>query len=98
MYYFKPTNTDPNNTSSGSNANAVLPEPISTNYTTALPPQTIASAFVVGGAEAFSAQYYWSSTEANSVSAVSQNINTLNQTSQLKDATHGVRAIRRVLA
>jgi hypothetical protein len=53
---------------------------------------------VVGGAEAFSAQYYWSSTEANSVSAVSQNINTLNQTSQLKDATHGVRAIRRVLA
>ena len=98
MYYFKPTNTDPNNTSSGSNANAVLPEPISTNYTTALPPQTIASAFVVGGAEAFSAQYYWSSTETNSVSAVSQNINNLNQLSQLKDSTHGVRAIRRVLA
>jgi hypothetical protein len=47
----------------GSNANAVAPEPISTNYTATNPPQTPITAFQVGNAEAFNDGTYWSSTD-----------------------------------
>ena len=64
LYYnLKPT-TDANNTSSGSNANAVSPEPISTNYTSGSPAQTSAGiGFRTGETDAFASNQYWSSTE-----------------------------------
>lgn len=71
-YYFLKPNTSNNATASGSNANAVSPEPLSTNYTTGSPAQTSAAAFQTGGAEAFSAGIYWSSTQNSSTTGWSQ--------------------------
>jgi hypothetical protein len=67
LYYFlKPTNTHANSTGSGSNANAVSPEPISTNYTSGSPAQTIAGiGFRTGETNAFVSGFYLSSTEYN---------------------------------
>jgi len=67
-YNFKPT-TQVNNTSSGTNTNAVPSR--GSNYTAGTPARTSVSAFISGGAEAFNAAanpYYWSSTQ-NSASA-----------------------------
>lgn len=61
-YYLKPSTTT-NNTSSGSNANAVSPEPISTNYSSGSPAQTSVTAFQTGGSEVFIAARYSSSTQ-----------------------------------
>jgi hypothetical protein len=65
-YFLKPT-TRANITSSptsGSNANAVSPEPISTIYTSSSPAQTSAIGFRSGGTDAFNTvEYYWSSSE-----------------------------------
>lgn len=72
LYYFLKPTTDANNTSFGSNANAVSPQPINTNYTTGSPAQTSATAFRSGGAEAFAADYYWSSTEYSATGAWTQ--------------------------
>jgi hypothetical protein len=67
-YYLKPDTTN-NVTTSGSNANAVSPEPASTNYTTAAPARTSVTLFQTGGAQAFSAAgSYWSATESSSPS------------------------------
>jgi hypothetical protein len=66
LYYFLKPTTDANETGSGSNANAVSPEPISTNYTTGSPAQTSAGiGFRTGETNAFADAYYWSSTESN---------------------------------
>ena len=68
LYYFLKTTADANNTSSGSNANAVSPEPISTNYTSDSPAQTSAGiGFRDGETNAFVLDdHYLSSTEVGS--------------------------------
>lgn len=70
LYYnLKPT-TNANDTFSGSNANAVSPEPISTNYTSGSPAQTSAGiGFRTGETNAFASGFYWSSTQENALYA-----------------------------
>jgi uncharacterized protein (TIGR02145 family) len=60
-YNLKPTTTS-NNTSSGTNTNAVPSR--GSNYTAGTPAQTSASAFKDTGAEDFALAGYWTSTEA----------------------------------
>ena len=60
-YNLKPTTTS-NNTSSGTNTNAVPSR--GSNYTAGTPAQTSATAFKTGNSEAFEDPNYWSSTEA----------------------------------
>ena len=105
LYYFLKPTTTANNTSSGSNANAVAPEPISTNYTSGNPSQTTATAFKTGGSEALegTANHYWSSTEDNTSFdppnyACRQYPDDGSQSLGRKDNTQYVRAVRRVLA
>lgn len=100
-YYLKPTTTV-NNTGSGSNANAVSPEPISTNYTIGSPAQTTATStngFRTGETNAFDAtSYYWNSTESTSGNAWIQTFINGNQGTDPKYGGFYVRAVRRVLA
>jgi hypothetical protein len=97
LYYFLKPTTTANNTSSGSNANAVSPEPISTNYTTGSPAQTSAGiGFRTGETNAFASGYYWSSTEFNALSAWSQSFYNGDQDSINKSTSYYVRAVRRV--
>jgi len=101
LYYYLKPSTNNNNTSSGSNANAVSPEPISTNYTTGSPTQTTASDFQAGGTEAFPTSgpiTFWSSTENGDEKAFRQDTNAGLQGSDFKDNDLLVRAIRRVAA
>ena len=97
LYYnLKPT-TDANNTSSGSNANAVSPEPISTNYTSGSPAQTSAGiGFRTGETNAFASDYYWSSTEYDSSFAWMQLFSNGSQSNYLKYYGTYVRAVRRI--
>ena len=77
LYYFLKPNTTANNTSSGANAYAVSPEPVSTNYTSGSPAQTNATIFRTGGAQAFNgggADDYWTSTQYNAANAYYQGI------------------------
>ena len=106
LYYFLKPNVasggGANDTSSGSNPNAVSPEPISTNYTAGSPAQTTAAAFQNGGAEDFSAgAYYWSSTEDSSGTSKAwiQIFGYGYQTSDSKtNSSYSARAIRREYA
>jgi hypothetical protein len=86
----------------GSNANAVSPEPTSTNYTATIPPQTTVSGFRVGGSEAFASQTHWSSSESTSANAWLQYfVDTTDSGAQVADPKTGslaVRAFRRVAA
>ena len=96
-YYLKPT-TGANNTSSGSNANAVSPEPVSTNYTSGSPAQTSAGiGFRTGETNAFASDMYWSSTEYDANAAFRQyfNIGLQNSTGKGGNSLY-VRAVRRV--
>jgi hypothetical protein len=96
VLYFnlKPTTTS-NNTSSGINPNAVPAR--ASNYTSGNPAQTSAAAFQTGGAEALSAQVYWSSTESTATKAFNQYLGPgYQQTYSTKDASFRVRAVRRV--
>ena len=97
LYYnLKPT-TDANNTSSGSNANAVSPEPISTNYTSGSPAQTSAGiGFRTGETNAFASGHYWSSTEYDSGFAWMQGFFNGSQSNYLKNNGFYVRAVRRI--
>ena len=97
LYYnLKPT-TDANNTSSGSNANAVSPEPESTNYTTGSPAQTSAGiGFRTGETDAFASGDYWSSTELNSTYAWGQFFSNGYQYNTSKYSSFYVRAVRRI--
>ena len=97
LYYnLKPT-TDANNTASGSNANAVSPEPVSTNYTTGSPAQTSAGiGFRTGETDAFACDYYWSSTENDSGNAWKQNFGSGYQGNNYKNGGACVRAVRRI--
>jgi hypothetical protein len=95
-YNLKPT-TGTNNTSSGTNTNAVPSR--NSNYTAGTPAQTTVAAFQDGGAEALaSSEPYWSSTEFNTTNAWYQTTNTGNQDNASKTISLYVRAVRRVLA
>jgi hypothetical protein len=99
LYYFLKPTTTANYTGSGSNANAVSPEPISTNYTSGSPAQTTATGingFRIGEANAFASAYYWSSTEYVANSAWVQGFDDGLQGSFNKGGSIYVRAVRRV--
>lgn len=94
-YNLKPT-TDSNIAGSGSNSNAV---PTHGNYTSGTPAQTSAAIFVTGtGSEAFTAAYYWSSTQRSATFAYRQRFSDGYQYSygSSKTGSFNVRAIRRV--
>lgn len=93
-FNLKPTTTA-NNTSSGTNTNAVPSR--ASNYTSGNPAQTSAAAFVTStGAEAFAAGRYWSSTENSATNAWEQLFSNGNQYASLKDGSGRVRAVRRL--
>jgi hypothetical protein len=97
LYYFlKPTTTG-NETAVGSNANAVSPEPISTNYTSGNPAQTSAGiGFRTGETNAFASDYYWSSTEIDLGTAWLQYFGNGFQSFAIKSDSYYVRAVRRI--
>lgn len=96
-YNLKPTTTS-NNTSSGTNTNAVPSR--GSNYTSGTPAQTSAVDFQTGGAEAFTGSgqpNYWSSTESSTTNAWLQLFSNGTQSSgYYKNNSYRVRAIRRV--
>jgi len=97
LYYFLKPTTDANNTSSGSNANAVSPEPISTNYTSGSPAQTSAGiGFRTGETNAFASANYWSSTEDAADYAWGQAFSGGYQANFNKINSYYVRAVRRI--
>jgi hypothetical protein len=98
LYYFlKPTTTANVAPGAGSNANAVSPEPISTEYTSGSPAQTSAGiGFRTGETNAFASTLYWSSTEYASRYAWAQNFFNGNQEFYPKNADTYVRAVRRI--
>ena len=92
-YNLKPT-TQVNNTSSGTNTNAVPSR--GSNYTSGTPAQTTATNFKDTGTEDFEANVYWSSTEFSASTAMRQFFTSGLQNYSLKTYTLRVRAIRRV--
>jgi hypothetical protein len=97
MYYFLKPTTTANNTSSGSNANAVSPEPVSTSYSSGSPAQTASGiTFRTGEAEAFDTESYWNSTESGTDNAWIQYFVTGEQFLDQKDSSRYVRAVRRI--
>jgi hypothetical protein len=93
-YNLKPT-TQNNNTSSGTNTNAVPSR--GSNYTSGVPAQTSATNFRSTGTEDFDEQRYWSSTQFDTNYAWAQNFYNGNQYRYpAKNGTNRVRAIRRV--
>jgi hypothetical protein len=97
LYYFLKPTTTANNTSSGSNANAVSPEVPNTNYTSGSPAQTSAGiGFRTGETDAFASVYYWSSTETNALDAWGQDFGPGGQYGGYKGNSGYVRAVRRI--
>jgi len=92
-YNLKPTTTA-NNTSSGTNTNAVPSR--GSNYTSGTPAQTSANDFKTGNTEAFAAAFYWSSTEDSATTAWPQYFNVGRQATNDKNISGRVRAVRRV--
>jgi hypothetical protein len=92
-YNLKPTTTS-NNTSSGINSNAVPAR--ASNYTAGTPAQTSATDFRDTGAEDYTADLYWSSTQLASNTAWLQGFGNGNQYGYGKTVPFFVRAIRRV--
>lgn len=94
-YTFRPT-TNSNNTSSGTNTNAVPSR--GSNYTSTDPAQTAITLFIEGGSEAFnsSGTPYWTSTQQSSTAAWFQNFGNGNQSFFDKDSSYVTRAVRRV--
>jgi hypothetical protein len=92
-FNLKPTTTA-NNTSSGTNTNAVPSR--GSNYTSGNPAQTTATDFRTTGTEDFAIAIYWSSTEFNSARSWSQYFGDGYQAYNLKDGARQVRAIRRI--
>lgn len=93
--YVYPEGNDVSGDGSGVNRNS---DPTGAAYTTTNPGQTSVVAFKSGGAEAFSAAYYWSSSEFSATQAWIQTFDSGVQTSTNKTITGNVRAVRRVLA
>jgi len=103
LYYFLKPDTTSNLTSMGSNANAVAPEPVSTNYTASNPSQTTATLFQGTNAQAFSVTGgygYWSSSEdiTGTSLAWGQFFTSGNQNDRTKANLFYARAIRREYA
>jgi hypothetical protein len=97
LYYFLKPSTNANYTSSGSNANAVSPEPVSTNYTSGSPAQTSAGiGFRDGETDALGIYYYWSSTEDDAGYAWYQYFTIGDQKGFYKSNSYYVRAVRRI--
>ncbi len=97
LYYFLKPSTASNSTSSGSNANAVSPEPVSTTYTTGAPSQTVSGInFRLGESEAFVENVYWTSTEATNNTANRQSLEVGSQGGSNKGVGYYVRAVRRI--
>ena len=98
LYYFLKPTTTANVIGSGSNTNAVSPEPISTNYTSGSPAQTSAGiGFRTGETNAFASTDYWSSTENDIYSAWAQDfLNGFQSAYVSKNYSHYVRAVRRI--
>jgi hypothetical protein len=97
LYYFLKPTTNANNTGSGQNANAVSPEPISTNYTSGSPAQTSAGiGFRTGETNAFVSNYYISSTEEGYATNLGATFLDGRQTNFTKSSIWYVRAVRRV--
>ena len=97
LYYFLKPTTNANSTSSGSNDNAVSPEPISTDYSSGSPAQTsVGIGFRTGETDAFASAYYWSSTEINSTTAWAQSFSSGGQNNGTKGDSNYVRAVRRI--
>lgn len=93
-FNLKPT-TATNSALGGINANAVPAR--ASNYTPGTPAQTSAAAFQTGGAEAFAATDYWSSTEFSAGYAKIQFFGTGGQSNYgYKGLSFRVRAVRRV--
>jgi hypothetical protein len=92
-YNLKPT-TGQNNTSSGINPNAVPPR--TSNYTAFDPAQTSATDFRSTGAEDFSLNGYWTSTEFSSTNGTGNYFDVGFQFNGSKTNAYRVRAIRRV--
>ena len=93
-YNLKPT-TDSNNTSSGTNPNAVPAR--GSDYTSGDPSQTSVLDFQDGGTEAFASANYWSSSEFSASDAWRQNFNNGDQSNFNKSNLDYVRAVRRLL-
>jgi hypothetical protein len=92
-FNLKPTTTS-NNTSSGINANAVPAR--ASNYTAGTPAQTTATDFRNTGAEDFSTDEYWSSTQDSASDGRYQIFNNGYQLAFGKTSLLRVRAVRRV--
>jgi hypothetical protein len=92
-YNLKPSLTA-NDTSSGTNTNAVPSR--GSDYTAGTPAQTSAANFQLTGAEDFLQDFYWSSTEYSSFNAWRQMFGTGSQTYRYKAYLLYVRAVRRV--
>jgi hypothetical protein len=94
-FNLKPTATS-NNTSSGTNTNAVPSR--GSNYTAGTPARTAATDFQGGNTEAFAAAAYWSSTEVTATAALAQGFSSGVQSSGTnnKSTSAYVRAVRRV--
>jgi hypothetical protein len=93
-YFNLKSTTTSNNTSSGTNTNAVPSR--GSNYTIGTPAQTSAAAFQSGGSEAFAFHVYWSSTENSATYAWRQSTANGNQGYSYKDFSRHVRAVRRI--
>jgi len=107
FYYSKPTTAN-NSASYGSNANAVSPQPVNTNYSLTIPAQSSAAVFKNGGGQQFGSSNYWTSTTKTPSPAqgiyqvqfqadgTGGNCGTIG--GQYQPSTQGIRAIRRVAA
>lgn len=100
LYYFLKPGTTANNTGTGSNANAVSPQPISTNFTAGDPAQTTATSFRTGASSqefVLPPSNYWTSTEFSADRARIRDFNTGDLGAQVKDVVSNyARAVRRI--
>lgn len=92
-YNLKPTTTN-NNTSSGTNTNAVPSR--GSNYTAGTPAQTSATIFQNPNAEAYTVSFYWSSTQLSASNGSYTQFDNGQQSTYAKTYSMNVRAIRRV--
>ena len=79
---------------SGINPNAVPAR--ASSYTAGNPAQTSAAAFQFGGSEAFTAAFYWCSTEYATTTSRAQSFSYAYQTFDYKNSSNRVRAVRKV--
>lgn len=100
FYFLRPYSTADrlNDTTTGANPNAVSPEPINTNYTTTNPAQTTATDFRSTGTNGLvgAGDNYWSSSEGGANTAWTQSFWSGLQSTQVKNSTTAVRAVRRM--